>query len=71
MRTYKVALNRVYFVDIKAEDKEQAKELVEFYIGDSKDGSTKVDREKHSFKIGKIEMMINDATEVIEKLYQG
>jgi len=44
MKTYKVALARTYLVSIKAETKERAKRLPEFYLGDCPDLSNKKEK---------------------------
>ena len=66
MKTYKVSLTRVYQVNIRAKNGDQAKELVEFYIGDPNDQSTVSERKNDTFKIIDIEMMLNEATEILE-----
>lgn len=65
MKTYKVALTRTYLVSIKAKSREQAKRFSEFYLGDCPDHSTKKDRMEHNFSIGEIEMVYNDAGEIV------
>lgn len=67
MNTYKVSLTRVYFVDVEAESEESAKDKAEFYLGHSEDISRPIDREKEHFKIGEMEMMMNEATEIIKE----
>jgi hypothetical protein len=64
MQTFKVTLSRAYFVTIDAEDKESAKQLVEYFIGDPKDESSEKEKAEHNFQIGEIEMAMNEATEV-------
>lgn len=66
MKTYRVSLNRVYDVEVKAENRHEARHLAEFFIGDCKDASEKRDREEYNFSIGEIEMTFNDAMEVTE-----
>jgi hypothetical protein len=64
MKTFKVTLSRAYFVTIDAEDKESAKQLAEYFIGDPKDESNEKERNEHNFQIGEIEMAMNEAMEV-------
>jgi hypothetical protein len=66
MKTYKVALTRTYLVSIKAENEVQAKRLSEFYLGDCSDHSNKKDRLEKNFIIEDIEMVYNEAEEVID-----
>lgn len=66
MKTYKVALTRTYLVSIKTENKEQVKRLSEFYIGDCPDRSSIQDRLKKKFIIEDIEMIYNEAEEVLD-----
>jgi hypothetical protein len=65
VKTYKVLLHRDYVVNIDANNEDDARSLVEFFIAGEKDSSTEKEREKHSFKINEIEMMTHDAFEVI------
>lgn len=67
MKNYKVSLTRVYHVDIEAKDEESAKEIVEYYLGDPKDVSNDAERNKEHFNIGEIEMVMNEATEIINE----
>lgn len=66
MKLYKVALNRTYIVSIEAENKERAKRFSEFFIGNCPDLSTQIDRSEKNFAIDDIELVVNDATEIIE-----
>ena len=65
MKTYKVALTRAYIVTIEAENEEKAKLYSEYYLGDYPDLSTDKDRIEKSFKIKDLEMVCNDAYEII------
>lgn len=66
MKNYRVSLTRVYDVEVKAENRHEARHLTEFFIGDCKDASEKRHREEYNFSIGEIEMIFNDAMEVTE-----
>ncbi len=66
MKTYKVALTRTYLVSIKAENEEQAKRLSEFYLGDCPDRSNMKDRLESKFIIDDIEMVYNEAEEILD-----
>ena len=46
-----------------ADNIEDAKRNVEFFIGNPSDCSTKKHREQYHFKIGEIEMVMNEAFE--------
>ena len=65
MKTYKVLLHRDYVVNIDANNEDDARSLVEFFIAGEKDASTEKERVQHSFRINDIEMVTNDAFEVI------
>ena len=65
MKTYKVALTRTYLVTINATDEEKAKRLSEFFIGDCPDSSNEKDRSEFNFSIENIEMMYNEAMEIL------
>ena len=67
MKQYIVSLSRAYLVSITAEDRASASELAEFYVDTGKDGSSKAEQEKHNFAISDIELVINDAMEVVEE----
>ena len=66
MKSYRINLARSYFVSINAEDKESAKRLAEFYVGDCNDVSEKEDHAKHNFLIKGIDLAFNEAMEVDE-----
>ena len=65
MKIFKVALTRTYIVSIKAENEENAKSYSEFYLGDFPDLSTQKDRTDKTFAIQDLELVINNATEII------
>ncbi|MBC8487216.1 MAG: hypothetical protein H8D45_14400 [Bacteroidetes bacterium] len=65
MKAYKVALTRTYIVTIEAENEEKAKLYSEYYLGNYPDLSTDKDRIKRSFKIKHLEMVCNEAYEII------
>ncbi|MGA9406663.1 MAG: hypothetical protein WBW71_05975 [Bacteroidota bacterium] len=64
-KAFKVLLNRSYVVDVLAENRDEAMQYVEFYIGNPTDISTESEREKHNFKVRNIEMSYNDAPETL------
>ncbi|MFA4923620.1 MAG: hypothetical protein WC557_05455 [Ignavibacteriaceae bacterium] len=64
MKTYEVLLSRSYVVTIQARNEEEASRQCEFYIGEERDLSTEAEKEIEQFEIQKIEMRINDASEV-------
>lgn len=66
MKVYKVALTRDYLVSIKAENEEKAKRFSEFFLGDCPDLSTEKDCSDNNFHIEEVEMVYNDAFEIVE-----
>jgi len=66
LKNYKVALHRDYIVTIKAKNEEEAKFLAEYVIGGERDISTEREKKKFKFKIEEIEMVINEAFEIIK-----
>ena len=67
MKQYRVSLNRAYFVFITAEDRASALQLAEYYVGSGRDESSKEDQVKHNFSISDIELVINEAMEVVKE----
>ncbi|MDI6766248.1 MAG: hypothetical protein QME52_05435 [Bacteroidota bacterium] len=67
MPVYNVTLVRSYVVQVKARNKYTAKRAVEFFLNDPKDASEARDRKQRGFKIGEMEMVENDAIEVVEQ----
>lgn len=65
MKNFKVALTRTYVVSVNAESEEKAKLYSEYYLGDIQDHSTKKDRIENNFVIDDIEMVYNNATEIL------
>jgi len=65
MKTYQVALTRSYLVSIKAKNEEDARMFSEFYLGDCEDISNEKERLEKGFCIEEIEMVYNDANEII------
>lgn len=65
MKTYKVALTRTYIVSIQAENEDRAKRYSEFFLGDCPDRSLEEEREEMKFKIEGLEMVYNEADEII------
>ncbi len=63
MQEYKVYLHRDYIVTIRAENKEEAKFLAEYFIVKDRDASTEKEKKKFNFMIDNIEMVTNDAFE--------
>lgn len=66
MKNHQVALHRDYIVNIRAKNKDEAKFLAEFFVGGEKDFSNEKERKQYKFKIEEIEMVMNDAFEVVE-----
>ncbi|MCX6163512.1 MAG: hypothetical protein NTU73_01400 [Ignavibacteriae bacterium] len=66
MKKYIVFLNRDYIIEIKANNKNKAKEYAEYFISGEKDVSTSKDRDKLNFEIDNIETTVNEAFEVEE-----
>ncbi len=65
METFKVALTRTYVVSIQAEDEDRAKRFSEYYLGDCTDLSNKKDQLEKNFFIEEIELVHNEANEII------
>lgn len=61
MKTYRVVLTKSYVVTVKAETKEKAKRLTEFYTGDIQPLSTLEDAKREKFSIEDIECTMNEA----------
>ena len=66
MKKFKVLLTRDYIVEINAENENDAKECVEFFVSGGLDASTKIDQEKYNFAIERIKPITNHAFEVEE-----
>ena len=66
MQEFKVSLSRVYSVTVHAKNKQRAKELAEYFIGNPEDKSSNEDRRKYKFLIEKIEMKVNEVFEMQE-----
>lgn len=66
MKNYKVALHRDYIVNIKAKNKDEVKSLAEYFIGGERDISTEKEKKQFKFEIERIEMMTNEAMEIIK-----
>ena len=66
MKTYKVLLTRSYVVYIDAKNEDDARRYSEFFIEDAKDCSTEKEQRKHHFKIGEMEIMMNEAFDAEE-----
>ena len=66
MKNYTVTLTRGYRVSITAENKQNAMQLAEFYIGSGIDESDEAERAKHNFAIESSEMTFNEAIDAIE-----
>lgn len=68
MKTYQVVLAKLYAVTVKANTKQQARDVAEFYTGDIKDISIIQDRKKYRFSIEEIDCRMNEGVEVEEVL---
>ena len=66
MKKFKVLLTRDYIVEINAENENDAKECVEFFVSGGLDASKKIDQEKYNFEIERIKPITNHAFEVEE-----
>lgn len=66
MKKFKVLLTRDYLVDIRAENKEQAKLFAEYFVAGGIDASTENERMQYKFEIERIKPTVNDAFEVEE-----
>jgi hypothetical protein len=66
LKNYQVSLHRDYIVNIKAKNKEEAKFLTEYVIGGERDISTEREKKQFKFKIEEIEMMTNEAMEIVK-----
>jgi len=64
MKKYQVVLTKSYTVIVKANTKQQARHVVEFYTGDVKDISRIQDRKKYQFNIEDIDCKVNEGLEV-------
>ena len=65
MKTFTVSLTRVYTVTIQAENEDHAKKYTEFYLGNCSDLSQPKDRVEKNFSIEEIEMVYNEANEIL------
>jgi hypothetical protein len=66
MPTFDVFLARTYKVRIQAPDSFTAERLVEEYVGDVADASTREQRAEQNFQILQIETVDNSAFDAIE-----
>ena len=64
MNRYRVLLTRDYVVEIKALNKDEAKECATFFVSGGLDASTEKERERYNFEIIRIKPIVNDAFEV-------
>ena len=64
MKTFKIGLTRTYLVTVKAENKDNAKRISEYYLGDFPDLSDENERLEKNFYIEDIEMVYNEAHEI-------
>ena len=67
MPTYNITVSRAYKVTVKARNRTMAKGIAEFFLGNPKDESEARERKHFGFRIGKIEMVDNDAIGVEKK----
>ena len=65
LKTYRVGLTRIYQISIRAENEEHARIFSEFYLGDSPDLSDKKEQDEKHFRIDDIELVYNEAHEII------
>ena len=65
MKKFKIALTRNYLISINAKNVEQAKIFSEYYLGNCEDLSTNKERSVKKFSIEEIEMVWNEAMEII------
>jgi len=63
MPTFNVKLERCYDVRVESENPEAAKKCVEYFLGNPHDLSSPLEKKKHHFSIGEIEMTWNEALE--------
>jgi hypothetical protein len=66
MKKFWVTLSRGYVVTIEAEDNISAARNVEYFLGNSPDVSTLMEREAFKFNIENIDLTVNDVLEVEE-----
>lgn len=64
MKTFIIALTRIYLVTIKAEKKDRARQFSEYYLGDFPDLSDEKEQREKNFSIENIEMVYNVAHEI-------
>lgn len=64
MNTYQVSLEKSYLVTVKANSKQQARDVVEFYTGNIADISTLQDRKNDKFSIEGLECVVNEGRDV-------
>ena len=62
MPTYQVGLSRIFVVDVEARNEFEARRGVEFFLG-FHDSSNESDWDEYNFRIGKINMVQNEAFE--------
>ena len=66
MKKFKVLLTRDYIVEINANNENDEKECVEFFVSGGLDTSTEIDRQNYNFEIEQIKPITNYAFEVEE-----
>ena len=66
MKRYEVLLVRSYLVTIDAQDKVQAMNLTELFLGNCPDLSTPADQGNENFMIHDVKMTFNEAIESCE-----
>ena len=65
MKTFKVALTRTYLISIEAKTASDAKLYTEYYLGNCQDLSNRKEQIEKHFSIEEIEMVYNEADEII------
>ena len=63
MKTYLVSLARTYAIRIKANNRNEASRMAEYFVGTPDDLSNKKERDIYNFEIKKINMVANDAVD--------
>lgn len=66
MKKFKVTLTRAYTVEMLADNINDARHCAEFFVGNPKDESTEKEQKEYQFKIGEMEMVMNEAMEAEE-----
>ncbi|HRO41552.1 MAG TPA: hypothetical protein PL009_01865 [Flavipsychrobacter sp.] len=62
---FKVLLHRSYVVEVVASNETDARRFAEFFIGNPSDESQENERKEMKFSIGEMEMVYNEANEIV------